>query len=81
MGINYSDMVQDYLAKLDELTNTREGFSQELEQTWEMSYKTEDDAERASLVSQAGKLQKKIDDITSEGQQYILKIDRFNGVR
>ena len=81
MSVSYPDMVQDCLVKLKDLTCLRDEVSEELERTWGLSYVVDDDLDRVKFVAQAERLQKKIRDITSEGEQYILKIDRLNGVR
>ena len=81
MGFESHKIVKEYVGELDRLIEVREQLRTQLSETWERSYKADDDEERRTYVKAAKDLEQQVNAITSKGELYMLKIDQLNGVR
>lgn len=81
MGFESHQVVKEYVAELNKITELREGIRTRLAETRELMMSTDIEYERKRLYKDTCRMEFELSELESKGQRYMFKIDQLNGVR
>lgn len=81
MSFESQEVIKEYVAELNKITELREGVQKKLVETRELMLTTGFEHERKRFYSDTCRMELELSELQRRGQRYIFKIDQLNGVR